>query len=137
MPFTGFKQESFTSSDNLATNVAALTATSGVDISGGRGVSCTLDGGSGHTITGGALRCYVYVPVTANKDGTAATFAWTAYNTLDETTLTNTVAERYHTLGDKQPLTGVGRICWLPDAVTLSAGTSLVICYATRRSRDA
>lgn len=134
--FARHKQETFTIANSLATNVAALTATSGVDVSKAQGVTCVLDGGSGHTITGGALRCYVYMPITANADGTAATYAWTAYNAQDVTTLTSTVAERYKPIGDQLSLTGIGRVAWLPDAVTLSAGTTCTICYSTRQSRS-
>jgi hypothetical protein len=134
--FARHKQETFTVADNLATNVAALTATSGVDISNAKGVTAVLAAESTRTITGGALRCYVYQPITANKDGTAGTWIWTAYNSLDVTTLTSTVAERCFPIGDQLSLSGIGRIVWLPDGVTVSAGTTCVICYSTRQARS-
>lgn len=134
--FARHKQETITIADSLATQVAALTATSGVDISNAKGLAVVLDGGSGHTITGGALRCYVYMPVAANKNGDAATWAWTAYNTGDISTLTSTVAERYKPSGDVLPLTGIGRVAYLGDSITLSAGTTCTLCYSTRQSRS-
>lgn len=135
MAFTGHKVETFTVADSLATNVAALTALSGVDISNGQGVTAVLAAESTRTISGGALRCYAYLPVTANRDGTAATFAWVPYNALDITTLTSTVADRYKPIGDQLPLTGIGRIAWLPDGVTVSGGTTVSLCYSARRKR--
>jgi hypothetical protein len=132
----GCKTETFTIANNLATNVAALTATSGIDITNARGVTGVLDSGSGHTITSGSLRCYVYVPTVANAIGEPTTFAWTAYNDLDITTLASTVAERYFPFGDKVSYTGVGRICWLPDTVAISAGTTVNITLTARRARS-
>jgi hypothetical protein len=133
--FTGSKVESFTVATNLATNVAALSATSGADISRASGVTGVLIAESSRTLTGGALRCYVYLPDTANANGEPATFAWAPYNDLDITDVTSTVADRRKPFGDKVAYTGVGRICWLPDAVTVSGGTTVSICYTTRRSR--
>lgn len=133
---TGHKTYTFTVADSLATNVAALTATSGVDITNAKGVTAVLGAESSRTISGGALRCYAYMPVSSNANGEAASFAWVPYNALDITTLTSTVAHRYKPIGDQLPLTGIGRIAWLPDAVTVSAGTTVTLTYAVRRSRS-
>lgn len=135
MALTGFKTETYAVADSLATNVAALTALSGVDITNAAGVTAVLGAESTRTLTGGALRAYAYLPVTSNKDGSAATFAWVPYNDGDIATLTSTVAHRYKPIGDQLALTGVGRIVYLPDAVTVSAGTTVTLTYAVRRKR--
>lgn len=136
----GCRTETFTIATNLAGQVALLGTAApsliGIDISNARGVTGVLDSGFGHTITAGALRCYVYVPVLSNSIGDASTFAWTAYNALDMDALVSTVAERYFPFGDKVAFTGVGRIIWLPDAVTISAGTTVNITLTARRSRS-
>lgn len=134
--YTGHKVETFTVADTLATNVAALTATSGVDIGNAKGVTGVLAALSTRTLTSGALRCYAYLPVTANADGSAATWAWVPYNALDIDSVASTVADRYFPFGDKAALTGVGRLVWLPDAVVVSAGATVSICYTTRRARS-
>src|SRR6476619_638746 len=93
------RTETFTIGTNLAGQVALLGTAApsliGIDITNAKGVTGVLDSGSGHTITGGALRCYVYMPILSNSIGDVSTWAWTAYNDLDITSLTSTVAERY------------------------------------------
>lgn len=133
---TGHKTETYTVAATLADNVAALTATSGVDISNAAGVTAVLAAEATRTITGGALRAYAYLPVSANKNGEAATWAWVPYNDGDVDTLSSTVADRYKPIGDKLPLTGVGRVVYLPDAVTVSAGTTVTLTYTVRRKRS-
>jgi hypothetical protein len=133
--FTGHKTETFTVANSLATNVAALLATSGVDITNAKGVTGVLAAESTRTLTGGALRAYAYMPTVANNDGSVNTYSWVPYNAADITPVTSTVADRYFPFGDSAALTGVGRIVWLPDAITVSAGTTVSITYTTRRNR--
>lgn len=136
---TGHKTLTYTVADSLATNVAALLVldnTGGVDITNAKGITGVLAAESTRTLTGGALRCYAYLPVTSNNNGEAATFAWVPHELLDITTVTSTVPHRYKPFGDSAALTGVGRLAWLPDAVTVSAGTTVSITYTTRRSRS-
>lgn len=134
--FTGHKTETYTVANNLATNVAALTALSGVDVTNAAGITAVLAAESTRTITGGALRAYAYLPTVANADGGPATWTWVPYNDGDVDTLTSTVADRYKPLGDKLTLTGIGRVVWLPDAVTVSAGTTVTLTYSVRRKRS-
>jgi hypothetical protein len=134
--FTGHKTETFAVANSLATNVAALTALSGVDISNGYGFSMVLAAESTRTLTSGALRCYLYSVVTCSNYGSPATYAWVPYNDGDETTVSSTVANRYKTWNDRQPLVGVGRVVYLPDTIVVSAGTTVSITYSIRRSRS-
>lgn len=134
----GHKTVTYTVSDSLATNVTALEAlgaTGGVDISNAKGVTAVLAAESTRTLTGGALRAYAYLPVTSKANGDPDVFAWVPYNDGDIDTLTSTVAHRYKPIGDKLSLTGFGRIAYLPDAVTVSAGTTVSLTYTVRRGR--
>lgn len=133
--FTGHKTETYTVANNLATNVAALTTTSGVDVTNAIGVAAVLAAESTRTLTGGALRAYAYMPTVANGDGTPATWSWVPHNDADISPLTSTVADRYKPTGDLTSLTGIGRLVWLPDAVTVSAGTTVSVTYSVRRRR--
>lgn len=133
--YTGHKTETFTVANSLATNVAALTATSGVDITKAYGFSMVLAAEATRTLTSGALRCYVYAPVAADNDGSASAYAWVPYNDADETTVSSTVANRFKTWNERQPLVGVGRVVYLPDAVAVSGGTTVSIVYSIRRTR--
>lgn len=125
---TRARTETWTVANSLATNVAALTSTSGMTLERGGAVAVTLSAESTRTITGGNLRCYVYMPVL--EDGSTITYRWLAYSALDFTPATG---GRDAASGDKQALTGVGRIIWVPDAITVSGGTTVVTTLAVRR----
>lgn len=104
---------------------------SGIAVDNSLGVSCVFSAASGQTITGGTFDAYAMVVVTANKDGSPATYRWMRYPDLDFTPTVFTV--RDIPTGDKTPYTGIGRVAWLPNAVTLSSGTTVEACYTARR----
>ena len=136
---TGFRTVTYTVADSLATNKAALVAlgaTGGVDITNAEGVTAVLAAESTRTLTSGALRCYVYMPYTSTGNGEPGSWEWIPYNVLDADPVNSTVADRFFPVGDKEALTGIGRIAWLPDAVVVSAGTTVTLTYAVRRQRS-
>jgi hypothetical protein len=132
--------QSYTLSANatpaIATLVAALTAQSGIDISHGEAVTCVVSALTGQKIVSGTMRCYVYMPTNANPNGEpdSASFRWMPYSRLDYSLVGGTVA-RDEPIGDKQVLTGVGRIIFLPDAVTFDGGATASTCHTARRRR--
>lgn len=126
---TKCKSTTFTVADSLATNVAALTADSGIALGlGNGGVSVVVSAESTRTISGGNMRCYVYLPV--SEDGSAVTYRWLAYSALDFAPATG---QRDAASGDKQVFTGAGRIVWLPDSITVSGGTTVIATLTVRR----
>jgi hypothetical protein len=131
--------DTWTVANSLATNVATLTNTSGIDLPPGGSVSVVVCGDvPGHNITAGTMRAYVQLPVAENNTdggtiyGGAATvaFQWMAYSTLD---FTPTTGAQCAASGDKQSLVGAGRIVWVPDTFTVSAGTTISTTLTRRR----
>lgn len=127
--------------DALATLVTALRAadasTRGVPIDDGRGVTAVVSTNSAKTIVSGIMRCYAYMAVDRNADGSIPSSGrrWVKYPTLDYDLIADsgvaTTTERDIPLGDKMILSGAGRLCWLPDAVIGSAGaTSIDVTYS-------
>lgn len=116
----------------VATLAAALTAASGLPLTRAKGVAFVVSAPSSRTISSGAMRCYVYGPVSVNADGSVATFRWMKHTALD---LTPATSVRDWPSGDMEPLTGVQRIVWLPDALTVSGGTdvSLTVTMSVER----
>lgn len=106
----------------IATLAAALDASSGISLSRARGVSFVVSAPASRTISSGAMRCYVYAPVSVNADGSVATFRWMKHTALD---LTPATSIRDWPSGDMEALTGASRIIWLPDALTVSGGTGV------------
>lgn len=106
-------------------------ANAGIDVSSGRGVACVLSAESGRTITGGTMRGYVYMPVDVNEDGTPKTWRWFRHAALDWTPATGA---RDAASGDFQVFTGVGRVAWVTDAVTVSGGTTVDVTMLARRN---
>lgn len=124
--------DTWTVANNLATNVATLTSTSGIDIGKGGAVAVVLSAlTAGQTITGGNLRCYVFMPVQAVTvdGGSQPAMAWIPYSALDFAPQTG---NQFAASGDKQILTGVGRIVWVPDAITVSAGATITTTLSRR-----
>lgn len=131
----------------LSTLVTALRAadatTRGISIDDARGVTAIVSCPSGETVTSGTMRCYVYMPVDRNADGSIPTQRWVKYPNLDVNLLTDTgisaSTERDIPMGDKLSLSGVGRLCWLPDAVVHSgtAGTAkITVTYSASKLGD-
>lgn len=99
-----------------------------------------IDGGTANaTINGGSMRCYVWMPVAEAGQGggqiAAVTFKWFPYPALD---WTPTTGNQYAASGDKQSLSGIGRIVWLPDAVVTlmpdaGGGTSIIETNTARK----
>lgn len=128
----------------LSTLVTALRAadatTRGIPIDDGRGITAVVSCPSGQTITSGIMRCYAYMPVDRNADGSIPTRRWVKYPTLDVDLIADTsiatATERDIPLGDKAVLSGAGRLCWLPDAVVHSgsSGSATVgVVYSLNR----
>jgi hypothetical protein len=111
---------------------APSAATDGISVDSGMACACVLSADSGATITGGSLLGYVYMPVTSNADGTPATFRWFPFAALNWTPETGA---RDAASGDKDVLTGVGRVAWRTSSVTVSAGTTVTLTMISRRSR--
>lgn len=128
------KTETATVANNLATNVAALTATSGVDINVGGGVAVVLCAEAAQTISSGSLRAYVYLPVNeANTDaGVWPAHLWLPYPVLD---FTPSTGNRCAASGDKVSYTGFGRIVWVEDDIAVSGGTTVTITYTRRKGQ--
>lgn len=125
------KTQTFTVANNLATNVAALTATSGLPIDRGGAVAVVVGAEATRTLSAGNMRCYVYMPVyEPNLDGgRGVSYAWFPFPSLDFAIVSG---NRYMASGDKEALTGVGRIVWLPDSVTVSGGTTVTATLSVR-----
>lgn len=125
------KTQTWTTANNLATNAALLTATSGVDLVGGGGVAGVICAESTRTITGGNLRAYVYMPILETATATdPVTYAWFPYAALD---VTPSTGNRCAATGDKQSWSGFGRIAWVEDDVTVSGGTTITVTYTRRQ----
>lgn len=125
------KTNTFTVANAIATNVAALTTTSGLAVDRGGAVAVTVCAEVGQTVTSGNLRAYVYMPVfEPNLDGgTGVSFLWIAYPALD---FAPTASVRCSSSGDKQSFTGIGRIVWLEDDIAVSGGTTVTSTIAVR-----
>lgn len=108
----------------VATLAAALDSQSGLSLTRARGVSFVVSAPASQVLSSGAMRCYVYAPVSANKDGSVATFRWMKHAALD---LTPAASIRDWPSGDMEALTGASRITWLPDAMTVDGGTGVVL----------
>lgn len=127
----------------LATALRAADATTrGIPIDDARGVTAVVSCPSGQTITSGVMRAYAYMPVDRSNDGSIPSTGrrWCRYPNLDVDLISGTgvgaSTERDIPLGDKVALSGVGRLCWLPDAVihSGSAGTGTVtVTYSASR----
>lgn len=108
---------------------------SGIDISHCEAVTAVLSAAAGQTITAaGVLRCYVMMPTNAaaNAEADPSFYRWFPYPTLDYVLVGG---QRDEAIGDKQSLTGIGRIVWLPDAVGFSGGTTCQMTHMARRRR--
>lgn len=125
------KTETYTVANSLATNVAALTANSGLRIDRGGAVAVVVGAEATRTLSAGNMRCYVYMPVyEPNLDGgRGVSYAWFPFPSLDFAIVSG---NRYMASGDKQSFTGIGRIVWLPDSVTVSAGTTITTTLSVR-----
>lgn len=125
------RTETYTVANSLATNVAALTATSGVDFNGGGGVAAAICAESTRTISSGNMRAYIFMPEhEPNRDGgTGVSFLWIPYAPLDVALATG---NRCALTGDKQSWTGQGRIAWVEDDVAVSGGTTIEVTYTRR-----
>ena len=123
-----YAKDSWTITNNLATNVAALTASSGIPLDNCKGLSGVAAADAGATISSGNFRGYVYVPVAAAYPSAVAS-AWVPYAALDWTPATG---NRYAVTGDKLVLSGVGRFAWVEDDIALSANSIVDVIYAVR-----
>lgn len=127
------KSKTILVADAVATQVAALTDKSGVSIERGGGVAATVCAEITRTITSGTMRAYVFLPeFEPNRDGgTGVSYLWLPYPALDFTIGGTT--QRCHASGDKQSLSGIGRITWIADTVVVSAGTTVVLTHSIRK----
>src|SRR6185295_11791461 len=117
----------------IATLVTALRAadasTRGIPIDDARGLTAVVSCPVGQTITSGVMRCYAYLPCDRSNDGSIPSNGrrWVKYPALDVDLIADTgittATERDIPIGDKASLSGVGRVCWLPDAV-IHSGSS-------------
>lgn len=136
--------DTWTVANSLATNVGTLTNTSGIDLPPGGSVSVVVCADvPGHNVTAGTLRAYVQLPVMEVQTdggtvtaggvsgfGTTVGYQWMAYSGLDFTPQTGAQCAAS---GDKQSLVGVGRIIWIPDTFTVSAGTTITTTLSRRK----
>ena len=125
----------------LVTELRAADATTrGIPIDDGRGVTAVVSVPVTETIVSGVMRCYVYMPVDRNADGSIPSDGrrWVKYPALDVDLISDTgisaSTERDIPLGDKHALSGAGRIVWIPDTVTGSSGSALLtVTYSANR----
>lgn len=127
------KSKTITVSDSVATQITALTSTSGVSIDRGGGVAATVCAEITRTITSGNMRAYVFMPeFEPNRDGgVGVSYLWIPYPPLDFAV--GGTAQRCNASGDKQSLSGIGRITWLGDTLVVSAGTTVVLTHSIRK----
>lgn len=120
--------------DALATIIAALTDASGIPLNDMDGIASVLVAPVGQTITGGNLRFVFNGPVSLTlADNTLPTpgFRWMKFAGLDWTPATG---QRDAASGDAVSFVRYGRGIWVPDAVTLSGGTTVdVLTYGRIR----
>jgi hypothetical protein len=119
---------------------AADASTRGIAIDETFGLTAVVSVPVTETITSGVMRCYAYLPVDLNADGSIAARRWVKYPNLDidligDTGVT-TATERDIPIGDQLSLSKAGRICWLPDAVTGSTGSALLTVTYTLSRRN-
>lgn len=127
----------------LATLATALRAadasTRGIPIDDARGLSLVASCPSGQTITSGFARAYCYLPVDRNNDGSIPSTGrrWVRCPNLDVDLINDTgittATERDIPIGDKASLSGIGRVCWLPDACIHSGAadtTGFIFTYS-------
>lgn len=122
----------YTVATAIADLIAALTPASGVPLEEGYGAAAVLRAVAGN-ITAGNMRCLVYMPhdiTRADNQLPTLSFEWMKYTALDFAPTTGAPSAPS---GDKWALTGVGRIIWLPDAVTVSSGTTARVVTLARR----
>lgn len=109
----------FSSTTQALTGTAPTLSTQGMPLRRGKeraqGFRVTATADSGQTITGGALRCYFFGQVTSR---------WARCPDFDITLATG---GRDAVSVDFEPLVGYGRIHYVPDAVTVSGGTTVVV----------
>lgn len=143
-----YASETFTMTADVTTAIATLVtalraataSTRGVQLDEAYGVSAVVSVPSGKTVVSGSMRAFAYLPVAMNADGSVATRRWCAVPNLDINLLTDTnvaaSTERDIPLNDKASYTRLGRLVWLPDAVTGSAGSDLltVTYFLSRRN---
>lgn len=126
------KTKTITIADTVATQVAALTSNSGVSIDRGGGVAAVVCAEVTRTITSGAMRAYVYLPTfEPNLDGgVGVSYLWIPYPPLDFTVV---ASQQCTASGDKQSLSGIGRITWIEDTIVVSAGTTVTLTHSIRK----
>lgn len=128
----------------IATLVTALRAadasTRGIQMDEAYGVTAVVSVPITETIVSGVMRCFAYLPCDLNADGSVPSSGrrWVKYPTLDYDLVTDsgvtTNTERDIPLGDKASFSRAGRLIWLPDAVTGSAGSAvLTVTYTLSR----
>lgn len=141
-----FAKETFTMSSDVTGTFADLVtalraadaATRGIPIDDCRGVTAIVSVPDTETVVSGNMRCYVYMAVDRNADGSVPTRRWVKYPSLDVDLIGDTgisaSTERDIPLGDQLILSGAGRIVWIPDTVTGSSGSALLtVTYSAHR----
>lgn len=117
-----------TSRQNL-TGTAPTAATDGISLLNATGYTVTVSADSAQTITGGSLLCYYLGAV--NFSGSEPTMRWMRCPTgLDCTPATGA---RDASCGDFEPLTGFGKIKYIPSSITVSGGTQVDVTITVKR----
>lgn len=117
------------------TGSAPTLETDGISLDGAEGWSVTVSAPSGQTISGGALTCYFYAPVSSSGiRGAAVTRRWTPCSTL--LNVTPATGSRDPPSTNFVTYVRGGRIAYVPAAITLSgAGTTVDVTIEVRRLR--
>lgn len=143
-------KETFVMSSEVTTAIATLVtalraadaSTRGIQIDEGFGLTAVVSVPITETIVSGAMRCYAYLPCDLNGDGSVPSDGrrWVKYPNLDVDLISDTgvsaSSERDIPLGDKASYSRAGRLVWLPDAVTGSAGSALLTVTYTLSRRN-
>jgi hypothetical protein len=105
-----------------------------VEIAGTSGFTVVISANAGQTITGGAATCYYYACVAWDSTGMkCSTFRWgVCPAALDFTPRTGS---RDASSGDYSTPTGYGRVQYVPNAITVSGGTTVAVSITTRKSK--
>lgn len=141
-----YAKETFTMTSEVTAAIADLVTAlraadaskRGIQLDEAFGLTAVVSVPTGETIVSGNMRCFVYLPVDMNADGSIAERRWVKYPNLDVDLIADTSVsastERDIPLGDQLSLSKSGRLVWLPDAVTGSAGSALLtVTYTLSR----
>lgn len=129
---------STTTHSSGTTACSALNSRAGVSLDNAQGytlvASANPDGGT-QTFLSGSFNCCLYAPVYATADGRPVTWHWVDCPSSLNVSLTACANKADCTWGDFEPLTGVGRVAYVPSSVVVDGGTAANTTLTVRRRK--